>query len=745
MKKRVLFKKENGEQETPLESYTRAAKFVASGHALFSPADTPKFEQTAIEAMAEGKFMPNSPILQNAGFPNAQCSACFVVPVEDKLASIYKAHHDQGLIQGSGGGTGFYFGHIRSAGTSASNGRFTTKGPISWLKMLNENAGHVVQGVRQGANMAMLDIGHPDIVDFINCKTHGYNLLEEDLAEQFGVSIEEAKRIKSIIGIEKFNISVSIPNKFMETLSSGGDWYLIDPHTKQRVKSIPAKELWDLIVSNAHMHGEPGIFFVDEANKKNPLSHIAKIECTNPCGEVPLIPYGSCTLGHVNLSSFVCGLNGSSKFNWESFASIIRFGVQFLDDVVEINTFPIPELAQLNINSRQIGLGIMGWADTLIKMGIPYDSDEAIKLADEIGDFFDKTSFDESCRLGKDRGNYPYFEGSDLQKTGCKYMRNSGRTTIAPTGQTSGYAGCSSGIEPIMFPVARREQAGITQIEYHPLLFKMLEERELNSAEIKDKLGTIGSARKATFLPDDIRKLFPSAHDIGYEWHVKHQAAWQLHITASISKTINFPKDAKVEDVNNAYLMAHKLGCKGITVYRDGSRINQPISSLNVEKKLVTNKHKRSEVTHGTNRKVETGCGNLMIYVGEGDDRGIQEITARLGKGGGCASAQVEAIARMASIALQHGAEPAYLVKQLSGIRCHLTALHRGEYWGDRPRMISSCADAMSVALTEHLNNGHNVLDKIDIHTGACPSCGGQLVFEEGCSKCYSCDYSRCS
>jgi ribonucleoside-diphosphate reductase alpha chain len=749
MKKRVLFKKRNGEQETPQDAYKRVAKFIATGHAKFSPNEVKRFEAKTLEMLSESRFMPNTPTLVNAGFPNAQCSACFVLPIKDELRSIYKAHNDQGLIQASGGGTGFYLGHIRPNGTTASHGRFATKGPVSWLKMFNENAGHVVQGMRDGANMAMLDVGHPDIVEFITCKSAGYGLQIEALAEQFNVSMEEATRIRSVIGIEKFNVSVSIPDIFMRALEKGEDWYFVDPHTKQRTKSMPAKELWDLIIKNAHEHGEPGVFFIDEANRYNKIPHVGRIECTNPCGEQPLNAYESCTLGHINLSKYVAGTNGTSQVDWNGLEEVIRFGVQFLDDVVEINTFPIPELAEMNRGTRRIGLGVMGWADMLVRMGLKYDSDLAIKRAHEVGEFFDKISLDESQKLGVDRGNFPYFEGSYWHQNGFKNMRNSDRTTVAPTGQTSMYAGCSSGIEPIYAPVTRREQAGMVQVDYHPILFSMLNEKGLDTQEIKDKLGVLGSVRAASFIPDDIKELFPSAHDVHHSWHVKHQAAWQKHITSAVSKTINLPKDATPSDVSTAYLEAYKNGCKGITVYRDGSRLNQPLSSTKEKegKKLVQLKHKRSEVTHGTNRKVPTGCGNLMVYVGESEGH-IEELTARLGKGGGCAAAQTEAIARMASIAMQHGAAPEYIAKQLSGVRCHLSVFHRSKYTGDHPRTVTSCADAMSVALSEHLLNGSgkklDVPDKLSGHTGACPDCGGQLAFEEGCHKCYACGFSRC-
>jgi len=751
MKKRVLFKKENGEHETPLDAYKRVAKFVATGHRVFTDdKEAKKFEEKTVEMMGEGKFMPNTPIIVNAGFSNAQCSACFVFPLEDRLQSIYDFHRDQGLTQASGGGVGVYLGDIRSAGTKASHDRFVTKGPVSWLKMFNENASHVVQGMREGANMAILNIGHPDIVDFIICKNAGHSLDVDVLAEQFGASLEEARRIKSAIGIEKFNLSVSITDKFMEALEKDEDWYLVDPHTKKRMKNIKAKELWDLIIKNAHQHGEPGLFFVDTANRYNMLSHVSKISCTNACGELPGIPYTACTLGHINLSKFVVGDNGSSKINWNGLEDAVRFGTQFLDDVVEINHLPIQQLVEMNKNSRQIGLGVMGWADALIKLGTAYDSDDAVKRADEIGKFIDGISLDECQRLGKDRGNYPYFDGSPMQKSGIKNMRCANRTTIAPTGQTSMYAGCSSGIEPLMFPVMRREQAGMVQVDYHPILMQTLKDRGLDTQEIKDKLGILGSVRKATFLPEDIRNLFPSAHDIDYTWHVKHQATWQRHITSAVSKTINLPKDAPVDDVSNAYLLAFKSGCKGITVYRDGSRIGQPLSSLK-ETKLVQRKNTRSEVTHGTNRKIPCGCGNLMIFVGEGDHGSIEEVTARLGKGGGCSSAVNEAIARVSSIAIQHGCDPAYIAKQLSGIRCHLTAFHRSKYTGDKPRTITSCPDAISVAISEHLLNGSGKkLDRSEEastkHSGACPDCGGQLMYIEGCVACSSvaCGFSRC-
>jgi len=742
MKKRVLFKKRNGEQETPQDAYKRVAKFIATGHAKFSPNDAKRFEAKTLEMLSESRFMPNTPVLVNAGFHNAQCSACFVIPIEDNLSSIYKAHTNQGLIQASGGGFGAYFGKIRSAGTLAA-GRFLTKGPVSWIKMLNENAGHVVQGMREGANMAILNIGHPDIVDFVTCKNVGHNIHEENIAGQFNISISEAKQIKSMVGIERFNMSVSIPDIFMRALEKGEDWYFVDPHTKQRTKSMPAKELWNLIVKNAHEHGEPGIFFVDEANRYNKIPHIGVIESTNACGEQTMLPYESCTLGHVNLSKYVAGTNGTSQVDWNGLEEVIRFGVQFLDDVVEINTFPIPELAEMNMGTRRIGLGVMGWADMLVKMGLKYDSDLAIKRAHEVGEFFDKISLDESQKLGVDRGNFPYFEGSYWHKNGFKNMRNSDRTTVAPTGQTSMYAGCSSGIEPIYAPVIRREQAGMVQVDYHPILFSMLNERGLDTQEIKDKLGVLGSVRAAGFIPDDIKELFPSAHDVHYTWHVKHQAAWQRYITSAVSKTINLPKDATPSDVSSAYLEAYKGGCKGITVYRDGSRAHQPLSSA-----AVKTTHKRSEVTYGTNRKVPTGCGNLMLYTGGETDHDLQDITARLGKGGGCSSAMNEAIARLASVAVQHGVSPELIIKQLSGIRCHLSAMYRSKYTGDKPRIITSCPDAISVAIQEYLLNGSGkkleATNKMTNHAGACPECGSQLCHTEGCAKCTVCGFSRC-
>jgi ribonucleoside-diphosphate reductase alpha chain len=753
MKKRVLFTKEDGKQETPLDAYRRVAKFVRGGHEQLTKdnweREGKRFEKKAVEFMAEGKFMPNTPTLVNSGFERAQCSACFVLPIEDNLQSIYKCHNNQGLIQASGGGTGFFLGDIRPTGAKASGGRFTTRGPVNWLKMLNENATHVAQGMREGANMAILDVGHPDIIEFINCKKHGHNIVPEIISETLGVSLEEAKRIRAVTAIEKFNISISIPNRFMEALARGEDWYFVDPHTGQKTGSMPAQEIWDLIVQNAWENGEPGLFFEDTVNAHNMLPHIGRIRATNPCGEQPRRPYESCNLGHINLSKFVIGSNGSTNFDWTGFEDVIRFGVQFLDDIVEINWFPIPELKEMNLNTRNIGLGIMGWADVLAMMGIPYDSEEAIDKAHEIGTFFKKTVEDETTRLGRDRGNFPYFEGSEFQKSGITHRRNNDTTTVAPTGQTSMYANCNSSIEPIIFPVTKRQQAELVQVEYHPALFNVLKDRGLDTEEIRDKLGNLGSVRKALFLPEDIRSIFPSSHDISYEWHVKHQMAWQKFISSGVSKTINFDKDATTGDIDKAFRMAFEGGCKGITVYRDGSRLNQPLSSLkngNTHGGLVKITNKRERVTSGTNRKVPNGCGNMMIYVGESDDGRVQELTARLGKGGGCAAAQTEAIARMASIAMQHGAEPAYIAKQLSGIRCHLTAMHKSRHTGDRPRTITSCADAMSVALSEHLANGTK---KAEIHSpdnrvGACPGCGGQLSYEEGCCKCYECGFSRC-
>lgn len=746
MRERILFQKDDGKQETPLDAFCRVANHIAKGHINYkSSEDTAAFIEKATEMMFEHKFMPNTPTLVNAGFPNAQCSACFVLPIEDNLPSIYKSHYDQGMIQASGGGTGFFLGDIRSAGTKAAN-RFVTRGPLNWLRMLNENATHVAQGMREGANMAILDVRHPDIVDFITCKKAGYNLDIEELAREFGIDLNEAKRIKSVIGIEKFNISVSIPNKFMEALVAGNDWYFKDPHTGEKMGSMPAQELWDLIIHNAYENGEPGLFFEDTANLYNTIPHIGKIKATNPCGEQCLLPYESCNLGHINLSKFVTGINGTSQVDWDALEDVIRFGVQFLDDIVEVNYFPIQELSDMNKNTRRIGLGIMGWADMLAIMNIPYDSDEALSKADEVGEFLDRISLDESRKLGRDRGNFPYFEGS-IYDGKEKYMRNSNRTTIAPTGTTSLYAMCSSGIEPLFAPVTVRDQAGMVQVDYHPALFNILKNRGLDTPEIRQKLAKIGgSLKKADFLPEDIRNAFPTAHDIDFEWHINHQIRWQRYITSAVSKTINMKHDAIFDDVDKAYKMAFEGKCKGITVYRDGTRKYQPLSTQKVEPNGLIQIGKRAPVTHGSNRKVPNGCGNLMVYIG-GNKKDTHEITARLGKGGGCAAAQTEAIARMASIAMQHGAPPEKIANQLGGIRCHVTALHKSEHTGNRPRIITSCGDAISVALEEHLAEmkGQTAEHKTtNGHVGACPSCGSIMAFEEGCSKCYNCGYARC-
>lgn len=745
MKKNVLHI--NGDvQETPMDMFIRVAKHISVGHAKYEPNDIVSFMDKAVDMMFSQIFMPNTPTLVNAGFDRAQLSACFVLPVDDTLESIYLAHLHQGLIQASGGGTGFYLGDIRSKDTMAA-GRLKTRGPLNWLRMLNENAVHVAQGMRDGANMAILNVGHPDILDFITCKSVGYKTSIDDIVDKFGVSSEEAKRIKAIIGVEKFNLSVSIRDKFMEALDKNDDWYFKDPHTKERKGTVKAQELWDLIVHNAHEHGEPGLFFVDTANRFNTIPHIGMKKATNPCGEQDLLPYESCNLGHLNLSKFVIGTNGTSQFNWKAFEDAIRFGMRFLDDVVEVNYFPIPQLKEMNLGSRRVGLGLMGWADTLALMNIPYDSSEAILKAEEIGKFFDGISLDESRKMGKERGNFGYFEGSVFEKTE-KYMRNSNRTTIAPTGSTSMYAMCSSSIEPLFSPITIREQSGMVQIDYHPALFTILKNRGLDTPSMRDKLKTCGgSVRDATFLPEDIRMAFPTAHDVDLEWHIKHQIAWQKNITSAVSKTINLKHDATINDVDRAYRMAYEGGCKGITVYRDGSRMNQPLSTSKKDNKQVLI-GKRAPVTIGSNRKIPNGCGNLMVYIGGSDDN-VHEITARLGKAGGCASAQTEAIARMASIAMQYGAPPEKISKQLCGIRCHLTAMYKSKHTGNRPRIVTSCGDAISIALNEHIADMNNssvdvVEQNLENHVGACPECGAAMAFEEGCSKCYSCGFSRC-
>lgn len=540
---RYLLKNKKGKiVESPTEMFRRVATAVASAEKK----DKKKWEKQFFEMMKNLEFLPNSPTLMNAGTKIGQLSACFVLPVDDSLESIFDTLKYMAMIQQSGGGTGFSFSRLRPKGDMVQSTKGVASGPVSFISIFDATTEVIKQGgKRRGANMGILNASHPDIYEFIFSK-------------------EKARHLVN------FNISVSADEKFFDCVKKGKNYDLINPHTKKIEKKVSARKLFDKICENAWKTGDPGMIFIDEINRKNQIPGVGKIEATNPCGEVPLLPYESCNLGSINLTKVV--KNGRIDFN--KIRELTRHGVRFLDNVINVNKYPFPEIKDMALKNRRIGLGVMGFAEMLILLRIPYASKEAVKTAEKIMSFINKEAHRASEELGKERGNFPNFAKS-IWKGKVKHMRNCACTTIAPTGSISIIGGCSSGIEPLFALAFMREVlSGKHLFETNKIFENELVKRKLYSEELMKKIAMSGNL-KNTKLPIDIKKLFKTALEISYEQHIKIEAAFQKYTDNAVSKTINLPKKAKVRDVKKAYLLAHKLKCKGITIYRYGSKSEQ--------------------------------------------------------------------------------------------------------------------------------------------------------------------------
>ena len=694
--------------ETPEEMFRRVARTVAAADRLYDEkADLKETEERFYQLMASLDFLPNSPTLMNAGRELGQLSACFVLPIEDSLESIFETLKYTALIHKSGGGTGFSFSRLRPKGDIVRTTHGVSSGPVSFMQVYDAATEAIKQGgTRRGANMGILRVDHPDIEEFI--------VVKRDLTK-----------------LTNFNISVAVTDAFMEALEEGQDFPLINPRNGEVVKKVPARRLFDLLVENAWLRGDPGIIFIDRINEKNPTPHLGKIEATNPCGEQPLLPFESCNLGSINLAHFV----KDGAIDFARLKETVHLAVHFLDNVIDVNRFPLPQIEETTKRTRKIGLGVMGFADFLIKLGISYASEEAIKVAEEVMSFICQESCLASARLAESRGNFPAYKGSIWDSPNTPYMRNATTTTIAPTGSISIIAGCSSGIEPL-FAVAyvRKVLDGTELKEVHPLFKEALRragiEPQKQEKIIAEALKT-GSIQHLEEVPEEIKKLFVTAFDIPPEQHLRIQAAFQRHVHNAVSKTINFPAEASQEEIRRAYLLAYQLGLKGVTVYRYGSRPRQ-VLVLKKEEGVVP--RPRPKITKGFTRKIRTGCGNLYVTV-NWDEKGLCEVFATMGKAGGCASCQIEATSRLISLALRSGVAPQAIIKQLSGIRCPAPTWEEG-------KPVLSCPDAIARVLAEAINVEIRPEEKPSL--GPCPDCGGPLEMESGCLLCRSCGYSKC-
>jgi len=722
--------------------------------------------------MANLEFMPNSPTLMNAGRDLGQLSACFVLPIEDSMEQIFDAIKNAAIIHKSGGGTGFSFSRLRPKNSMVRSTGGVASGPISFMKVFNSATEAVKQGgTRRGANMGILRVDHPDIIDFIQCK--------EDNKE-----------------ITNFNISVGVTEKFMLAVREGRSYDLIDPHMGGPAGQLFAPEIFNKIVDHAWKNGEPGIVFLDRLNEGNPTPLQGEIEATNPCGEQPLLPNEACNLGSINLKLMVIEKNGKMVINWERLSQVIRLSVRFLDNVIDANQYPLAIIDEVVKGNRKIGLGVMGFADMLILLQTSYATEEAIEYAEKTMKFIQTEARIESQRLAEERGTFPNYEGSIYD--GVIKLRNATLTTIAPTGTISMICGASSGVEPI-FAIAYTKTVmdGTALVEVNPLFEAFAKEYGFYSQELMYKIAELGTVLGLQEVPNWVQEVFTTAQEIAPEWHIRIQAAFQKYTDNAVSKTVNFANSATHEEIAEAYRLADELNCKGLTVYRDGSREEQVLSTgtsgvQNQVKKIIEGDEQpaseqvipttpfipevntvvprpRPTTTIGVTEKIKIGCGNLYVSV-NADEKGICEVFTNTGRAGGCSS-QSEATARLISITLRSGLSVDSITEQIKGIRCPACMRREGVN-------VTSCPDAIARVIKKYNEVGINfdsirkqaketaktagssgAVGQVTVATGkgagkkvytnvapanACPECGKPINHESGCVVCTHCGYSKC-
>ena len=763
LEQRYLRKDEDGSPtETAAELFRRVATAVARGEN--EPVQT-IWENRFYELLASLKFLPNSPTLVNAGTGRGCLSACFVVTPEDNMESIMEVAHDAAMIEKWGGGIGFGFSKLRPRNDMIKTTHGHACGPIAVMKLYSSVGATLTQGAfRLGAHMGQLRDSHPDIREFITCKD------DDDT-------------------LQNFNISVQITDAFMQAVRDDADWDLINPRdegdgpTEVVVDTVRARDLWNEIAMSAWKTGDPGVVFMDRVWETAPNPQMGRIETSNPCGEEFLENYGNCCLGSINLDAHVVG----GDFDWKLLEDTVRTSVRFLDDVINVNTFPLPKLREVNLATRRIGLGVMGWADALVRMNVPYDSPEGLDLADELGGFIQRIAWDESANLARERGPFPEYERSALKERGLPPVRNSSIVTIAPTGTISRLAGCSSGIEPHF---AMAWWSNVLWKDHEGSSSRLLDAPVSITESLRAELGSDARVRQVleeiTDNPEGAESIlkehglnpaiYRTSMAISPEAHVRMQAAWQKHVTNSVSKTINLPSSATVEDVREAYELAWETGCKAVTVYRDGSKSMQVLETRSDtadaddavfdQHRLLVPRERPTSVAGVTDR-VRTGHGNMYVTITFDDEGKPFEVFTTLGKAGGCDSANLEAVSRLVSLALRSGIDPDQIVTHLQGITCCPA-------W-DGGTLIRSAPDAMAHTLVNHIHAAHravagpseeqqatvvqpglfpstrrsNVPSNGNGHSqvpsaARCPKCSGRLIPQEGCLNCLDCGYSKC-
>ncbi len=797
LERRYLVKDDKGKPvERPQDLFWRVARTIAAPDRTYGASNraVESLAETFFELMATRVWMPNSPTLMNAGRPLGQLSACFVLPVEDALSNghsgIYDTLRAMALVHQSGGGTGFSFSRLRPKNDVVRSTMGVASGPVSFMKLYDASTDVVKQGgTRRGANMGILRVDHPDVLDFIHCK--------DDLTQ-----------------VTNFNISVAVTDAFMQALEAGKSYDLIHPRTGKVVGQLDARDVFKQIVHGAWKTGEPGVFYIDRANQYNPVPHLGSYEATNPCGEQPLLSYDVCNLGSINVGLFV--KNGA--VDWDGLRTAVHLCTHFLDNVIDANKYPLDEIDDLAKRIRRIGLGIMGWADLLVRLGMPYDSEAGVALGRQLMQFVDEESKVASEKLAEQRGTFPEWERSiwgpdatcarDVRGERIRplrRLRNCNLTTVAPTGTISIIAGCSSGIEPLFAVAFMRNQAGVLMPDVNED-FVAIAKREGWYAD--DLVQQIAEAGHIHFdaVPEKWQRVFVTAHDVTPEWHIQMQAAFQDFTDSAISKTCNFGNDATEEYVERIYRYAYKLGCKGVTVYRDGARENQVLSTGSTAKKVQEGagkdalaealgriaeldtelqltrerlhdveaenlqrraKRSRPDLLKGSTRRIESPLGTMYVTITEDDKGQPFEVFMSLGKAGGALMADVEAIGRLISLALRSGVPLPEIYRQLRGISSDRAV-------GLGPNKVMSVPDAIGIAIEKWMQEKQGVQQELGISgapagvpaevvtgvtgdaalraargpepdfIGACPDCGSQLAFIEGCAKCHVCGFSEC-
>ena len=779
--KRYLQKNDNGEIiEDPQGMFRRVAKALAAPEFNYekTPEEVTEIEEGFFRIMASLEYLPNSPTMMNAGTGAGTLSACFVLPLQDSMEGIMGAAHDAAMVQKFGGGTGFALSELRPRGAGIATTHGRACGPIEVLRHLSSVSTLVTQGgKRDGANMAVMDVHHPDILEFIDCK-----------------QIEGE--------IHNFNISVGASDEFMQAVKDGTTYplrQLSNPADENSelidVDHLDAREVFSKIVYGAWRNGEPGMIFLDEVNRNSPVIHLGRITATNPCGEQPLLPNESCNLGSLDVAKFLETNNeGIVKLNWNRLGKSVRLATRMLDNVIDANKYAVDAIEDMTHATRKLGLGVMGFADMLVQLGIPYDTDKAVELGRKLMAFIRDNADAESLALAEERGPFPAWHNSHAANQGEKPYRNACRLTVAPTGTISMIAGASSGIEPI-FALAFRKQnilEGKTLYYVDKNFERIAKERGFYNEDLLEHLSDGGSLQDRDDVPSDVKRLFHVASDISPRDHVLMQAAFQESTDAGISKTINFPNEATVEDVEDAYLLAWETKCKGITVYRAGSRDKEVLTAGTSESaktvdsvdeanvgipQYITPKE-RPAILNGITRRVRTGRGNLFVTVNMASDGRPFEVFATHGKAGGNDAAMAEAVSRMASLSLRSGINPVDVSEQLRGIT-DVPAWDDGEMIRSVPDAIASVLDRIvtessTVQTQEKLSEAESsqagmfdppspkelgmptsqliqiVNQKaVKVPVGGttddlCPECSSTVAHVEGCLKCFSCGYSKC-